>query len=325
MALKINELYKAAIECAIDSDPRGRESVEKELNNIKNNYDNLKDNEKEFFDKDTIFNPYSDTRILNIAEDKDINKIFCGIDMQTSELLLADRLNEKNANIDLVVTHHPNGYGFVNFYDVISMQADKNTLHDVPINVAEALTNKRLNEVSRSVYSANHFRDIEAAKLLKINYMCMHTVADNFVETFLTKKLKSEKPERLSNIIDILYAIDEYKISAKRYNPPKIFNGNNKSKVGKFIVDMTGGASFDSAMISALSNAGVGTIVVMNISDRLLDECKKYYINVVCAGHMASDSLGLNLLFSAIREKTKQDFEILPASGYIFVDRNNRD
>ena len=321
MALKINELYKAAIECAIDSDPRGRESVEKELNNIKNNYDNLKYNEKEFFDKDTIFNPYSDTRILNIAEDKDINKIFCGIDMQTSELLLADRLNEKNANIDLVVTHHPNGYGFVNFYDVISMQADKNTLHDVPINVAEALTNKRLNEVSRSVYSANHFRDIEAAKLLKINYMCMHTVADNFVETFLTREMDEKKPSILSDIIDILFTIEEYKISAMRYNPPKIFNGSNNSKVGRIVVDMTGGAYFDTAMVDALSKAGMGTLIVMNISDKLLDECKKNYINVVCAGHMASDSLGLNLLFKAIKEKTKEDFEILAASGYIFVNK----
>ena len=228
---------------------------------------------------------------------------------------------EKNADIDLVITHHPNGYGFVNFYDVIEMQAEKNALHNVPINVSEALTNKRLNEVSRSVYGANHYRDVETAKLLKLNYMCMHTVADNFVESFLTEKMKLEKPNTLSDIIDILYTIEEYKISAKRYNPPKIFNGSNKSKVGNIIVDMTGGASFDSAMIDALSKAGISTIIVMNISDRLLDECKKHYINVVCAGHMSSDSLGLNLLFKAIKEKTKEDFEILPASGYIFVSK----
>ncbi|MEI0525310.1 hypothetical protein R4K54_05215 [Brachyspira murdochii] len=321
MSLKINELYMAAVECGIDADPRGRECVEKELENTKDIYNNLDENKKEYFDKDTIFNPYADTRVLNIAEDKDIKKIFCGIDMQTSELLLADRLNEKNAYIDLVITHHPNGYGFVNFYDVIEMQAEKNALHNVPINVSEALTNKRLNEVSRSVYGANHYRDVETAKLLKLNYMCMHTVADNFVESFLTEKMKLENPNTLSDIIDILYTIEEYKISAKRYNPPKIFNGTNKSKVGGIIVDMTGGASFDSAMIDALSKAGISTIIVMNISDRLLDECKKHYINVICAGHMSSDSLGLNLLFKAIKEKTKEDFEIIPASGYIFVSK----
>ncbi|WP_241210611.1 hypothetical protein [Brachyspira hampsonii] len=95
MSLKINDFYRAAIDCAIDADPRGRETVEKELNNIKKYYDKLDDKNREYFDKDTLFNPYSDTRILNIAEDRDIKKIICGIDMQTSELLLADRLNRK--------------------------------------------------------------------------------------------------------------------------------------------------------------------------------------------------------------------------------------
>ena len=321
MSLSIKEFYAAVIECGIDADPRGRDLVEKELENTKKEYDKLDDKKKEHFDKDTLFNPYSDTRVLNIAEDKNIKNILCGIDMNTPELLLADRLNEKNANIDLVITHHPNGYGFVNFYDVISMQSDKNALHDVPINVSEALSNKRLNEVSRSVYGANHFRDVDAAKLLKLNYMCMHTVADNFVESFLAEKMKTEKPYKLSDIIDILYSIEEYNISAMRYNPPKIFNGSNNSKAGKIIVDMTGGASFDSAMIEALSKANIGTIIVMNISDRLLDECRKYYINVVCAGHMSSDSLGINLLFKAVKEKTKQNFNIIPASGYILVNR----
>ena len=321
MSLNINNFYMASIECAIDADPRGRNLVESELENIKKEYEKLDDNKKKYFDKDRLFNPYSDTRILNIAEDRDIKKILCGIDMQTSELLLADRLNEKNASIDLVVTHHPNGYGFVNFYDVIYMQGDKNALHDVPINVSAALANKRLNEVSRSVFAANHFRDVDTAKLLKLNYMCMHTVADNFVETFLTDKMKREKPSKLSDIIDILYSIEEYEISAMRHNPPKIFNGANNSKVGKIIVDMTGGASFDAAMIDALSKANVGTIIAMNMSDKLLDECKKYYINVVCAGHISSDSLGLNLLFKAIKEKTKHNFEIIPASGYIFVNK----
>ena len=99
MALKINDFYRTAIDCAIDADPRGRETVERELDSIKKSYDKLDDKKKEYFDKDTLFNPYSDTRILNIAEDKDIKRILCGIDMQTSELLLADRLNEKNYNI----------------------------------------------------------------------------------------------------------------------------------------------------------------------------------------------------------------------------------
>ena len=80
---------------------------------VKKDYDSITDKKKKnMFDTDNLFNPYADTRILNIAEDKEIKNIFCGIDMQTAELILADRLNEKNANIDLVITHHPNGYAY---------------------------------------------------------------------------------------------------------------------------------------------------------------------------------------------------------------------
>lgn len=149
----------------------------------------------------------------------------------------------------------------------------------------------------------------------------MHTLADNHVETFLTNLVKEKNPYKLSDILDLLNDIEEYKISSKNNNPPKLFNGSEKNRVGKIVVDMTGGASFDIGMISALANAGVGTLVVMHLSDNHIEECKKYNINIVCAGHMASDSLGLNLLFKAMKEKAKKSFEILPASGYIFVER----
>lgn len=320
--LKIDEFYKAAIDCAMDVDPRGRKIVEKELKDIKKDYDSITDKKKKnMFDTDNLFNPYADTRILNIAEDKEIKNIFCGIDMQTAELILADRLNERNANIDLVITHHPNGYAYAKFYEVIGMQTDKNALNGVAINVAEALTNKRISAVEKSVSPSNHNRDSMAAKLLNLNYMCMHTVADNHVETFLTNLIKNKNPYKLSDILDLLNDLEEYKIAAKYNNPPKLFNGSEKNRAGKIVVDMTGGAAFDVAMIEALANSGVGTLVVMHLSDKHIDECKKYHINIVCAGHISSDSLGLNLLFKAIKEKTKKEFEIIPASGYIFVNR----
>ena len=201
------------------------------------------------------------------------------------------------------------------------MQTDKNYLNGVNVNVSEALTNKRMYGVERSVSPSNHNRDVTAAKLLNLNYMCMHTLADNHVETFLTNLIKEKNPYKLSDILDLLNDIEEYKISSNNNNPPKLFNGSEKNRAGKIVVDMTGGASFDIGMISALANAGVGTLVVMHLSDNHIEECKKYNINIVCAGHMASDSLGLNLLFKAMKEKAKKSFEILPASGYIFVER----
>lgn len=157
------------------------------------------------------------------------------------------------------------------------MQTDKNALNGVAINVAEALTNKRISAVEKSVSPSNHNRDSMAAKLLNLNYMCMHTVADNHVETFLTNLIKNKNPYKLSDILDLLNDLEEYKIAAKYNNPPKLFNGSEKNRAGKIVVDMTGGAAFDVAMIEALANSGVGTLVVMHLSDKHIDECKISY------------------------------------------------
>jgi len=47
-------------------------------------------------------------------------------------------------------------------------------------------------------------------------------------------------------------------------------------------------------------------------------EAEKHHINVVIAGHMASDSLGMNILLD---ELEKSGVEIIPTSGLIRVKR----
>ena len=48
------------------------------------------------------------------------------------------------------------------------------------------------------------------------------------------------------------------------------------------------------------------------------DEAKKHHLNVIVAGHMASDSLGLNLFLDNLEKK---GIEIVPCSGFIRVSR----
>ena len=68
---KIDEFYKCAISCAIENDPRGIDIVNRELDYVNKEYNSIS-SDKELFDRDRLFNPYSDSRILNIAEDKEI-------------------------------------------------------------------------------------------------------------------------------------------------------------------------------------------------------------------------------------------------------------
>ncbi|MCM8761492.1 MAG: NGG1p interacting factor NIF3, partial [Candidatus Omnitrophica bacterium] len=70
---------------------------------------------------------------------------------------------------------------------------------------------------------------------------------------------------------------------------------------------------------SRLSQAGVGTIVAMHLSEEHFKHAKEEFINVIIAGHIASDTLGLNLLLDEI-EKV-EDIKVIPCSGFVRVKR----
>ena len=81
---------------------------------------------------------------------------------------------------------------------------------------------------------------------------------------------------------------------------------------------MTGGTSGSEDAYSKLATAGVGTLVVMHIGEKHRKEAEKNHVNVIIAGHMASDSLGMNLILDEI---AKQGVEILTCSGLTRVQR----
>jgi len=67
-----------------------------------------------------------------------------------------------------------------------------------------------------------------------------------------------------------------------------------------------------------MAQAGIGTVVGMHISEEHRKEAETANINVVIAGHMSSDSLGMNLFLDKLQE---QGIEIIPFSGLIRVSR----
>jgi putative NIF3 family GTP cyclohydrolase 1 type 2 len=58
----------------------------------------------------------------------------------------------------------------------------------------------------------------------------------------------------------------------------------------------------------------VGTLLIMHFSERHYSRVKTEYLNVVNAGHMASDTLGLNLVLD--KAQKRGDLEILECSGF---------
>lgn len=310
----LRKIYETVVAKGIEKDPRGKEMVKKTLEKRVKSYENMKEDEKEFFDAESLANPYADTRILNGTGDEDIKTALVGIDMEMAEILLADRLSSKGQKIDLVISHHPEGKAYANFYEVMHMQADILNKFGVPINVAESLLENRIKEVERRLSPVNHTRAVDVAKLLNVPFLCVHTPADNMVASYLQQVFDEKKPDTLEDITKILKEIPEYREAAKNNAGPKILLGSKDRRAGKIFVDMTGGTEGAKDIFENLVNSGVNTIVVMHLSEDHRKEAEKHHMNAVLAGHISSDNLGMNLMFDEI-QKT-DSLEVLPCSGY---------
>ena len=308
------QIYDLAVKLGIKADLRGPEKVKKYLARAKKNYEELSAKAKVEFDKEKLTNPYSDTRILVDSKKKNIKKIMVGVDMEGAELLLAEKLG-----VDLVIAHHPEGKALADLHSVMDLQAEVLAGYGVPINIAESVIKPRIAEVSRGISPINHNRAVDMAKILGLDFMCVHTPADNLGANFLVKKIKKDNPETVGEVVEMLKEIPEFK-AAMQYNAgPKIFVGSPEASSGKIAVtEFTGGTSGSKEIYEKMAQAGIGTVIGMHMGEEHRKEAEKYHVNVVIAGHMASDSLGLNLFLDELETK---GLEIIPLSGLIRVKR----
>jgi len=313
--VKIKDIYNLAIKAGIEADLRDGGEIKKLLARKKEKYQKLSDQEKAEFDKDALENPYLDSRIYHIAKDKEIKKVLAGIDIEPAEILLAKELG----NIDLIIAHHPLGRGLANLHEVMDMQCDILSLYGVPINVAEGLMREKISEVARGVNKINHQRTVDAAKLLGFNLMNVHTPSDNLSASFLKETIENKKLERIEDLIKALKEIPEYKEAIKIGAGPRIFAGNPENRCGKIAVtEITGGTEGSPKLYEKMAQAGIGTVIGMHQSEEHRKEAELANINVVIAGHMSSDSLGMNLFLD---ELEKQGIEIVACSGLTRIKR----
>lgn len=312
--MKVKEIFDLSTKLGIEADFRGKEGIEKLLKRKKEKYEKLSDEQKKFYDIEALENPFLDSRVFNLAEDKDIKKILAGVDIDGAELIVG-----KNLGVDLVIGHHPQGRGLANLGDVMNLQVDVLHQYGVPVNQAERLTNERISEVSRSVHSANHFQNIDLAKLLNLNFINSHTPCDNLAANFLNQRIEGGKFEYVEDIIKAVEDIPEYKEAKLNGAGPEVFVGSPENRCGKIaLTEITGGTEGSEKLYEKMAHSGIGTIVAMHMSERNKKEAEASNINVLVVGHLSSDSLGMNLFLD---ELEKKGIEIIPCGGLTRIKR----
>ncbi len=247
-----------------------------------------------------------------IVEGEGIKKIAIGVDMELAEMMLARELG-----VDLVITHHPTGGSpRLDLHNVMDNQIDRMIKAGVPINKAQKALQEKKGQVERGMHVSNYDRAVSAAKLLSMPFMAIHTPADilaeNKVQELMDEKLKDNPKATLQDVIDALETLPEYQRTLAK---PVIRVGKKDDYAGKTFVTMAGGTGGGNSVYKAYFDAGVGTLVMMHVPEEGISAIKEQNIgNVVIAGHMASDSVGINQICAALEEK---GIEIIRMSGVI--------
>lgn len=316
--LSVKQVFELGLKLALVADPRGKVGVAEYLARTKKEYENLQPKDKAYFDRERLVNPYSDSRIHVDDGKTQVRRVMAGIDIGGDEILLASQLGERGRKVDLVIAHHPLGLGHAALHDVMDMMVELFVQAGMPVHAAEKIMEERIQEVERGVHPANHYRVVDLARLLRVNFLNTHTFTDNLVEKYLTEYLAKKKPRVLGDVLDALGEIPEYQEGRRQGAGPVIFAGNPQHRVGKFLVEMTGGTNPSAKVYKELSNYGVSTIIGMHMKDESRKLANESNLNVVIAGHIASDSLGMNLFLD---ELEKKGVEIIPCGGLIRVSR----
>ncbi len=235
------------------------------------------------------------------VEGENIKKVLIGVDMETPEILLGRELG-----VDLVISHHPNSdEARIDFHQVMDVQVDKMVEYGVPINKAQKALAKRKAEVALNTHVANYDRASSAARLLKMPFMNIHLPADiigeKIVQNYLDEFTADKPKATCQDILDALKEMDIYKNAVAG---PVIRVGSGSSYAGKVIVLFAGGTNGGTDVFKSYFEAGVGTIVCMHVPDGVRKAVAEQNIgNVIVAGHMASDSIGLNKIIEALEKK----------------------
>ncbi len=317
--MKLGDIYRTAVEAGIEADGRSREEIDAHLAAAAKELDGMDADEKLFFDTERLTNPYDDTRICVGDPSLEVRGLITGIDMEVGEVLLADRLREKGAPIDLVLAHHPEGPGYANLHRVMYMQADLWAARGVGIGVADSLIEKRAEEVRRHIMPVNHYRAIDAARHLDFASMSCHTPADNSVNRFVQNLLDTESPRTLDDLVKLLHSVPEYADAAMKGYGPILIQGSGSKRAGSCLVDMTGGTEGPKEALDKLVASGVDTLVGMHYSEEHRKHAEKLHLNLVIAGHVSSDTLGMNLVLDRIES---HGVEVICTSGMVRVQRS---
>jgi putative NIF3 family GTP cyclohydrolase 1 type 2 len=228
-----------------------------------------------------------------------IRKVLFSIDAGASELLLAKQLG-----CDAVIAHHPvGGTAAINFHQVFKRHIQQMVSAGVPMEEAEKAVAKKLEQLEVEAHTRNYAHAVDVARLLKMPYMNIHTPLDEVGRKIMSEQINSriKKDSKVQEVVSALKTLAEFKNAVTEI---KIRLGKPENPAGKVVVSHGAGTNGGYEIAKTYFKHGVGTIIYIHISAGDLEKLEAEGVgNLIVAGHIASDSVGINPFIKELEKR----------------------
>jgi len=230
---------------------------------------------------------------------KNVKTILFSIDAGVPELLLAKQLG-----IDLLIAHHPaGGTAIVDYYEVFKRHIRLLVSAGVPKPEAEKAVSRKLEQMEVDGHTRNYDHAVDAAKLLKMPYMNIHTPLDEIGRRTMQEQIdrKTDKKSKVRDVVTALNELPEFRNATTRI---KIRIGKSENPAGKAFVSHGAGTNGGYDVAKAYFDHGIGTLIYIHVSPADLDRLRADRRgNLIVTGHIVSDSVGINPFLRELEKK----------------------
>jgi len=232
-----------------------------------------------------------------------VRRALFGIDVESGDLVMAKQLG-----YDLVIAHHPTGGAAVlEFPKVLSKHGDILVRHGVPRPAAEAAVRETQEDRWPSSHAQNYDHLPSVARLLGIGLMCIHNPCDEIGRRVMDETLRKGLPANphVRDAIDVLSRLPEFRAASTKI---VLRMGKADNPLGKWAVHHGAGTNGGFPIARTAFEHGIDTVFYIHVDAghlRRLHEAfgREGTKNLVVAGHVAADSIGINVLVRALRDR----------------------
>lgn len=225
-----------------------------------------------------------------------IKKVLFSIDAGAAEIMLA-----KERGYDLLIAHHPVGPARLSFSRVVSRHIGFMTEKGVPKRVATEATSELVSRIEVRSHPANYLHEVDVAKKLKMPFMNIHLPIDQVTRGVLLRAIDDSNAKTVGELISKLGRIREFRRAKTKI---ELRMGKREDPLGSWVLLFAAGTNGGYPVAKAYFEHGLDTVIYLHIDyDELVRLRRECAGNLVILGHMAGDSIGINLFLEELRNK----------------------